>query len=62
MHMAYTAYLYAVIVLHYLPHVGQHPVVGGRGLLGVHGLSEGGNGKSTEALVWSAHTVYYNLR
>lgn len=62
MHMFETAYLYAVIILHYLPHVGQHPVVGGRGLLRMQRLSEGGDSKSTEALVRSAHTVYYDLR
>lgn len=42
----------------------QHPVVGGRGLLGVEGGLEGGDSKSNysvQALVWSAHAVYYHL-
>lgn len=29
------SYLYPIVVLHHLPHVGQHPVVRGGGLLGM---------------------------
>lgn len=59
------SYLYTIIVLNQLPHVGQDPVVGGRGLLRVEGGLKGGDSKSTysvQVLLWSAHAVCYHLR
>lgn len=62
---AQPSHLYPIVVLHHLPHVGQHFVVSGRLLLRVEGRPEGDGGEQrhgVQALVRSAHTVSNHLK